>query len=152
MMRRLQTDILPRKADLVIWQVGSNDALRGISLDSFRNQLREGIAAMRVNGSEVVLMEPQWSPKIDRVDASSRFVDAVRDVGVQEHVEVIRRFDLMHQWMDKGIATEAEMVGPDGLHMTDKGYDLLAHAVFDQLTAHSAKLQEQVSFAGTRRQ
>ena len=150
MMRRLKTDILARKPDLVIWQVGSNDALRGVALDDFKTELRKGIDEIRATGTEVDLMEPQWSPQIDKVDASSRFVDAVRDVGAQEHVDVIRRFDLMHRWMDEGRATEAELIGPDGLHMTDKGYDLLAHAVFDELSTHSARLREQVSVATKR--
>ena len=150
MLRRLGTDILSRKPDLVIWQVGSNDALRGISSELFERELREGVAAIRASGSEVVLMEPQWSPKIDKIDAASRFVEAVREVGAQEHVDVIRRFALMHRWMQEGRATEAELIGPDGLHMTDKGYDLLARAVFDELSAHSARLRDRVSVAASK--
>ncbi len=135
MMKRLAPEILSAKPDLVIWQVGSNDPLRGVPVEHFKKQLRAGLTAMRASGSEVVLMEPQWCPALAAADASGQFVAAVRDVGAEQHVGVVRRTELMHQWLDEGLVTANGLVGPDGLHMTDRGYALLAKAVFDQVTA-----------------
>ena len=137
MVKRLGTDVLARKPDLVIWQVGSNDPLRGVPLDRFEAELRNGIATIRASGAEVVLIEPQWCPVIAKVDASGRFVSAVRKVGAERHVDVVRRFELMHRSMADGLATARELIGPDGLHMTDRGYAMLAQAVFDEISARS---------------
>ena len=90
---------------------------------------------MRAAGSAVVLMEPQWCPALAAADASGQFVEAVRTVGAEQHVDVVRRTELMRQWLDEGLVSERGLVGPDGLHMTDRGYALLARAVFNQLTA-----------------
>ncbi len=137
MQKRLDTDVLSRHPDLVIWQAGSNDPLRGVPLDRFKAELRDGIAAIRATGAEVLLMEPQWSPVIEKADANSRFIGAVRDIGAADHVEVIRRFALMRGWMDDGLVSPQQLVGPDNLHMTDKGYALLAAAVMTQISAQS---------------
>ena len=87
-------------------------------------------------------MEPQWSPVIEKADSKSRFVDAVREVGAEVHVGVVRRFALMQRWMDDGIVTAPALVGPDGLHMTDRGYGLRAQAVLDQIAAESGALRD----------
>ena len=137
MQKRLGADVLSGHPDLVIWQAGSNDSLRGVPMDRFKAELRDGITAIRASGAEVLLMEPQWSPVIEKADAKSGFVDAVRDIGAAEHVEVVRRFALMRSWIDDGLVSPQQLVGPDNLHMTDRGYTLLATAVMSQISAQS---------------
>ncbi len=137
MAKRLDADVLARHPNLVIWQAGSNDPLRGVPVDRFAAELKSGIEAIRAGGAEVMLMEPQWSPVIEKADSKERFVDAVREVAAQEQVPVVRRFALMRGWIDGGIITPHDLVGPDGLHMTDRGYGLLARAVLDQIAAGS---------------
>ena len=137
MTKRLDADVLSRRPDLVIWQVGSNDSLRGVPVERFQTELKSGIDAIRARGAEVMLMEPQWSPVTEKADAHERFVDAVRDMGAQEHIAVVRRFALMRSWIDGGLIAPRDLVGPDGLHMTDRGYGLLARAVIDQITGAS---------------
>lgn len=137
MMRRLGPDVLSVHPNLVIWQVGSNDPLRGVPLEHFKKALRAGLVAMRASGAEVMLMEPQWCPALAAADAGGQFVDAVRTVGDEQHVDVLRRTELMQQWLAEGLVTARGLVGPDGLHMTDRGYALLARAVFNQVSATS---------------
>ncbi|RYC29222.1 SGNH/GDSL hydrolase family protein [Lichenibacterium minor] len=137
MAKRLDADVLSRHPDLVIWQAGSNDPLRGVPVDRFVTELKSGIEVIRTGGAEVVLMEPQWSPVIEKADSKESFVDAVREVGAQEHVAVVRRFALMRGWIDGGVISAHDLIGPDGLHMTDRGYGLLARAVLDQIVGDS---------------
>ena len=148
--KRLQADVLSRHPDLVIWQTGSNDPLRGVPMDRFQAELKSGIDAIRASGAEVLLMEPQWSPVIERADAKERFVDAVRAVAAQEHVDVVRRFALMRGWIDGGVITAPELIGSDGLHMTDRGYGLLARAVLDQIAAQSPAFRARRSVAAAK--
>ena len=48
-------------------------------------------------------------------------------------VPVIRRYDLMHMWLDQYLLTPAQLLSPDGLHMADGGYALLAGAVAQEI-------------------
>lgn len=137
MVGRLQADVIARKPDLIIWQVGSNDPLRGIPLDHFESELRRGLATIRAAGIEVVLLEPQWCPKLGTVDARHQFIDLVRKVGADQKVAVVRRYDLMQDWIAHGLVTEKGLIGPDGLHMTDRGYTLLAAAMAEEISGGS---------------
>jgi len=133
MIARLDRDVLAARPDLVIWQTGSNDPLRGVSLDHFREVTLAGVRRMRDAGSDVVLMEPQWCPKLDATPGAYRFRDAVREIGAELGVPVIRRSDLMRDWVAEGRLTREQLFASDGLHMADRGYDLLGQAVADEV-------------------
>lgn len=137
MMRRLDADILSRKPNLVIWQTGSNDSLRQVPLDLFKQDLRAGIAAIRAAGVELMVMEPQWCPDIELAEPTNRYLEAIHAVAQELNVPVIPRFELMQRWISSGLVSQKDIIGPDGLHMTDRGYDLLAKAVFADVVARS---------------
>jgi acyl-CoA thioesterase-1 len=128
MLARLDRDVIKPAPDLVIWQTGSNDPLRGISLTHFRKATQAAVARIREAGIDVVLMEPQWCPALDATPGADRFRDAVRDIGAELGVPVIRRSDLMRGWIAQSRLTRSELFAKDGLHMADGGYALLAEA------------------------
>jgi lysophospholipase L1-like esterase len=91
--------------------------------------MREGIKALRQAGVAVILMEPQWCPRLDQAAHADDYRQAVRKIGQDLDVPVIRRSDMMHQWIAEGRMTRAQMLAPDGLHMADGGYAELARDI-----------------------
>ncbi len=90
------------KPSLVIWQTGTVDALRSIDPDDFRNAVADGIVALKDAGSDVVLMNPQYNPRMETVLSVTTYLDNIR-VAAQEHdVPVFDRFGIMRQWSDAG--------------------------------------------------
>ena len=89
---------------------------------------RSAALAAAHSGIDVVLMEPQWCPKLEATPGASRFLEAVRSIGDELDVPVIRRADLMHGWVREGKLTTKQLFASDGLHMADRGYALLAEA------------------------
>ncbi|WP_375464944.1 SGNH/GDSL hydrolase family protein [uncultured Methylobacterium sp.] len=128
MLRRLDRDVIAAEPQLVIWQVGSNDPLRGVAVEHFRDATRGAVRRMQEAGIDVVLMEPQWCPKLEATPGAHRFRDAVRAVGAELDVPVIRRDDLMRGWIRDGKLTHNQLFSADGLHMADNGYAMLAEA------------------------
>jgi acyl-CoA thioesterase I len=133
MTRRLRTDVIARRPDVVIWQTGSNDPFHHVPLARFIAETRAGIAAMRAAGIAVILMEPQWCPRLDAVPVAGAYRDAVRAVGLDMHVDVVRRSDLMRDWLSEGRLTAQQLLSADGFHMTDGGYALLARSVAPEI-------------------
>jgi lysophospholipase L1-like esterase len=141
MLARLDRDVLGEHPDLVIWQTGSNDALRGISLDHFRDETLTAVRRIREAGIDVVLMEPQWCPRFDAMPGAYRFRDAVREIGDTLDVPVIRRSTLMRDWIEQAKLSRSELFSADGLHMADRGYDLLAQAAAENLLRGAAAVK-----------
>jgi acyl-CoA thioesterase I len=126
MMIRLSRDVVPSQPDLVIWQTGTNDPLRKLPLDRFVALTRVGILQMRAAGIDVVLMEPQDCRMMRATPGAFAYLDAVRRIGAEMNVPVVRRYDMIHRWLADGTVTEAQLMAPDGLHMADAGYERLA--------------------------
>jgi acyl-CoA thioesterase I len=128
MAKRLPA-IIAERPDLIIWQTGSNDALRGVPVSRFIDETVSGVRAIRAAHIDVMLMEPQLCKALEGKEASPLYRDVVRLIGEDMQVPVIRRYDLMRDWLATGVLTASEMLSPDGLHMTDGGYAKLAEII-----------------------
>jgi hypothetical protein len=91
-----------KKPTLVIWQTGTVDALRSVDPDDFRNALDEGVVALQNAGTDVILMNPQYSPRTEMMISVPPYVDSMRAVAQQHDVPLFDRFAIMHQWNDQG--------------------------------------------------
>jgi acyl-CoA thioesterase-1 len=141
MLARLDRDVIAPRPDLVIWQTGSNDPLRGVSLDHFRAATIAAVHRIQEAGIDVVLMEPQWCPKLDATPGAYRFRDALREISTSLGLPVIRRSEMMQAWIAEGTLTREQLFAPDGLHMADRGYDLLGQAVSAEILRAAGRTQ-----------
>jgi len=64
MLARFDTSVIAERPDLVIWQVGTNWVLRDQPLDPKAMVLHEGLARLKAIGADVVLINPQFAPKV----------------------------------------------------------------------------------------
>lgn len=128
-LARLKAALATGWAQLVIWQVGTNDALVGVDEGRFRVTLEEGIAAARAAGVSLMLVDPQFLPNSSDQPRYRRYVGIVDDVGARDHVPVFSRYSMMRALADPSAGDVAPLLSGDGLHMSDLGYACLAHAL-----------------------
>jgi acyl-CoA thioesterase I len=121
--------VIAEHPDLVIWQTGSNDPLRGVPLRRFEQETIAGIQQIRAANIDVMLIEPQLCLKLDEEFSSALYRQALRAIGQDMQVPVIRRHEMMRHWLADQVLTREQMLAPDGLHMTDGGYAKLAQAI-----------------------
>jgi acyl-CoA thioesterase-1 len=137
-LERLKSALKSRWARLVIWQVGTNDALVGVDEALFRATVEAGVAAVRTAGVPLVLIDPQMrlaSPDAARYE---RYVAIVDEVGAEDRVPVLSRYAMMKTWAAKGAKALASLLSHDGLHMNDLGYRCLAHTLAEAIEGVAA--------------
>jgi lysophospholipase L1-like esterase len=140
-LERLKSALKSRWARLVIWQVGTNDAIVGVDETVFRATVQAGIAAAHAAGVPMMLVGPQFTLKTPDPVRYERFVKMVDDIGAADHVPVLSRYALMKSWSAKGAKALSLLLSRDGLHMSDLGYRCLAHALAEAIGgATEAKL------------
>ena len=125
-LARLKILLKGEKPDLVIWQVGTNDAVRGDDETAFRAEVEEGLSIVRAAGVPLVLLDQQYFPTIKNPARYERFVHIVDDVGAEYHDPVFSRYALMKAWAAESPALLRDMLWKDGFHMSDRGYGCLA--------------------------
>jgi hypothetical protein len=87
---------------LVIWQTGTVDAMRSIDPDDFRGAVDEGVAALQKAGTDVILVNLQYSPRTETMISAPPYLDNMRVVAQQHDVPLFDRFAIMRHWNDAG--------------------------------------------------
>ena len=127
---RLKAALKTGWAELVIWQVGTNDALADVDETVFRATVESGVYAARAAGVALMLMDPQYVRKVSDDSRYKRFVAIIHDIGARFHVPVMSRYAMMQGW---GAKTRTSLLSGDGLHMSDLGYRCVAHALAEAI-------------------
>lgn len=126
MLARFDAGVLAAKPDLVLWQVGTNAVLRDHAVDEQAPLIREGIRRLKAAGADVVIVNPQFAPKVIEKFDILRMVDLVGSTAKSEGAGLFHRFALMRYWMETERMGFEDFLSPDGLHMNDWSYACVA--------------------------
>ena len=134
MTKRLQTSVIDAHPDLVIWQVGTNAVLRNLDPDETAKMVEDGVARIQAAGSDVVLVDPQYSPRVtEHPESAGKMVKLLGRVAQLRHVGIFPRFEVMRDWHERqGLPTDSFVIS-DGLHMNDWGYACFAQLLGDDI-------------------
>lgn len=103
MVGRFKRDVLPARPDLVVWETGTTDAVRGVDIDAFRDSLQSGIELLQAAHIELILMDMQFSQRANAVINLERYSTVMRDVADANDVAFFRRHDIMRGWAESGV-------------------------------------------------
>jgi hypothetical protein len=116
-----------KKPTLVIWQTGTVDAMRSIDPDEFRGAVDEGVAALQNAGTDVVLMNLQYSPRTETMISVPPYLDNMRVVAQQHDVPLFDRFAIMRHWNEQG---DFDLFSAShGVELAKRVHDCLARAL-----------------------
>jgi acyl-CoA thioesterase-1 len=129
MLARLDRAVIAEHPDLVLWQVGTNSVLRDRALPPHTGELHEGLRRLTATGADVVLIDPQYAPRVIAKPNCNGMVSLISAAAKAEHVGVFHRFQLMQHWYLVEHLPFETFVSADGLHMNDWSYACLAKAL-----------------------
>jgi lysophospholipase L1-like esterase len=129
MLARLDSAVIAEKPDLVLWQVGTNSVLRDKAVLPHATLLHEGLARLKATGADIVLIDPQYAPRVISKPNCEGMVSLIATAAKAEHVGVFHRFELMRRWREVEQLPFETFVSTDGLHMNDWSYACLAKAL-----------------------
>jgi lysophospholipase L1-like esterase len=136
--QRLKTEVQAVDPDLVIWQLGTNDAVRGVGSSEFEAIVNDGLAFLAQHDTDVILMDPQLFPRIAEDQAYKGFVDRISIMAGHAGVPLVRRFEAMTHWAKLPEGVRQVMLSGDSFHMNDQGYACLAEMMAEGLSRRIA--------------
>jgi lysophospholipase L1-like esterase len=129
--QRLERDVLPLKPTLVIWETGTMEAVRGLDVDEFRETVQAGIDELRAAGTEVVLMNMQFSRETDTIINFGPYLAAMRELADANDVPLFRRRGIMRHWAESGLLDLRAREGEKRRQLAAKLYDCIGSAMAD---------------------
>lgn len=138
MVARFERDVFSEKPDLVIWQVGSNSVLRDRPLSQSGAPLRDGLKLLHGQNVDVVLINPQYAPKVIVKHDVEGMVHLIAVAAKETGVDLFQRFAVMRYWRLTEDIPFSAFTSADELHMNDWSYGciamLLAGSIHDAAT------------------
>ena len=126
MLKRFDQAVVAAKPDLVLWQLGTNSVIRGHASTGHGDLIRAGLNKIRATGADIVLIDPQYAPKVIAKPEAGKMVELIAATAKSENVDLFRRFAVMKRWYDVEHMGFETFVSPDGLHMNDWSYACMA--------------------------
>lgn len=101
-LKALKATLGDKSFDLVIWQLGSTDVLRGTDMALFGAKLTSGIGEIRARNADAVIMTMQYSPRTDFMFDAGPYIQYLRWVAKTEGSALFNRYDVMRYWVEDG--------------------------------------------------
>jgi len=134
MLRRFDTAVLAEKPDLVLWQLGTNSVLRDHPMDDHGANIRAGLIKIKAQGADIVLIDPQFAPKVIAKPDADKMVRLIALTAKSENVDLFQRFEVMRHWRDDDQVRFEAFLSPDLLHMNDWSYACFAKSLAAAIT------------------
>ncbi len=130
--QRIKNEVALTEPDLVLWQVGTNDALAYVPLDEFEQTVTDTLTWLKEHKIDVVLVGLQYVDRM-KVDDNYRAVrDALRKIAAQENVMIVRRYEAQ-QFLARAESGGGGLV-PDEFQRNEAGYVCLSQYMARAIT------------------
>ena len=118
---------VPEGTQAVILELGANDALRGVDPKVTRSALTDILTRLKARGIAVLVCGMVAPPNYG-ADYSARFNAIYPDLAKQFGVP-------LYPFFLEGVATQARLNQPDGLHPTAEGIDVIVKNILPSVEA-----------------
>jgi acyl-CoA thioesterase-1 len=128
---------VPEGTQAVIVELGANDALRGVDPKVTRSALTDILTRLKARKIAVLLCG-MYAPPNYGADYSARFNAIYPDIAKEFGVP-------LYPFFLEGVATEAKLNQPDGLHPTADGIDVIVRNILPTVEAFLGTITAQPS-------
>jgi acyl-CoA thioesterase I len=130
--QRIKSEVSLNGIDLVLWQVGTTDALTYVPLEELRDSILETVHWLRDRKVDLVLVGLQYVSGVAKNEHYHEVRKLIRDIAERENILLIRRYEAMR--MLSTVAAGGGALVPDEFAQTEAGYACLAEYVAHAIT------------------
>ena len=131
---RIRSEVAQVKPDLVLWQLGTNDALARVDPDQFTDIVKSTIDWLRSNDIDVVLVGLQYTSRFSRDESYFAIKRALDKIAKDEGILYVKRYDAM-KFISQTRA-KVHLMTSDNYHLSDLGTQCQAEHVARAMIAN----------------
>lgn len=127
--RQIEEALRAGPIDLVIWQAGMTEAVRGLPIDDMAATIGQGLQRLHARGVDAVIMGIQYSRFLRANAEVDPYSDALRVLAAAGHAGFFSRYDIMRAWAAAGTVDLERAQRDRRAAEIDKLNDCLARAL-----------------------
>lgn len=93
MADRMKVQVALERPDIVLWQVGTTDALARVPVEQFGATVRDTLHWLKAHNVDTVLVGLQSTPTVSRDAHYAAIRKVLLDLATEENVLIVRRYD-----------------------------------------------------------
>ncbi len=109
---------MKKKADVLLLELGANDGLRGLKIDETKKNLTSIIAQAKKENLKVILLGVLMPPNYGK-EYVSQFEAMYKEIAREQKI-------IFYPFILDGVAGNAKLNLPDGMHPNQKGHEVIA--------------------------
>jgi lysophospholipase L1-like esterase len=129
---RIKNEVALHEPDLVLWQVGTNDALAYVPLDELEATVVDTLGWLKEHNVDVVLAGLQYVDRMAQDEHYAKVRELLRKIAAKENVMIVRRYEAQR------LLAQAEGSGgglaPDEFQRSEAGYACLSQYMARAIT------------------
>ena len=129
---RIKNEVALNDPELVLWQVGTNDALAYVALDALEATIVGTISWLKAHRVDVVLVGLQYVDRMAQDEHYGQVRELLRRIAAAENVMIVRRYEAQR------LLLQAEGSGgglvPDEFQRSEAGYACLSQYMARAIT------------------
>ena len=90
---RIKNEVALTEPDLVLWQVGTNDALAYVPLDEFEATVVDTLTWLKEHKIDIVLVGLQYVDRMEQDEHYREVREMLRKIAAKENVMIVRRYE-----------------------------------------------------------
>lgn len=124
-LQRMKPALQRHRPTGVLVELGGNDALRGVSPATIRQNLSNLVRQARASGAWVALLEPPVLPNYGKTYATA-VADIYRDMALEQKATLVPCFVC-------GVGVDSTLMQPDGIHPNARAQGRMLDAVWPSI-------------------
>jgi lysophospholipase L1-like esterase len=145
---RMKREVELDPPDLVVWQVGTNDARVHVDVERFKQCLKTTLEWLKERKIDVVLVDPQYGADLVKDEHYERVVKAIADVAREARVLLVDRFETMREVAL--LRGDGFYLASDKLHLNDTGHRCMAEQLARSIVSGLLSAEEAEAAAAPR--
>ena len=133
-LTRLPSLIESKKPKIILLELGSNDALRGLSIDQTESNLRKMISLSKKSGAKVLLFGMQIPPNYGQ-QYTKQFKELYAKLASQEQIDLLPFFL-------EGVANNKDYFQADNIHPNVSAQSILYKNVWGAMAPYQTLLKQ----------
>jgi acyl-CoA thioesterase I len=129
---RIRNEVALTEPDLVLWQVGTNDALAYVPLEEIESTVVDTLRWLRGHKVDVVLVGLQFVDRMEQDEHYRAVRQLLRSIAARENVMIVRRYEAQ-RLLNQARGSGGGLV-PDEFLQTETGYVCLAQYLARAIT------------------
>jgi lysophospholipase L1-like esterase len=129
---RIKIEVALNHPDIVLWQVGTNDAFAHVPVESFRLSLSNGVRWLKAHNVDVILVGLHYTKRIARDPHYQAIRRTLHRVASEENILRIGRYEAME--VQARAAATGDQPEQEEFGLTEAGYNCMAQYIARNIT------------------